>query len=166
MAAPSLQPGSWDTNLAHAIEKEGGFAAIGLSMEVVLSLFPVGSLWIWHDESTIPTGWELITDSADRFLKFLPTGGTLGDTGGANTHSHDDHVVTQPADHNVSGTTGTESAGIATHDDGGSLVNVSDDNHTHNYSFIVSHSGADVDAHSTADNVPEWYGVFLIRKVS
>lgn len=166
MSAPSLQPGSWDTNLRHAIEKEGGWAGLGLDYEAIMNSFPVGAVWLWADESTIPSGWQIADEAAGRFLLAAASGETAWEQGGTATHTHDDHVVTQPDTHEWAAITSGSPSTTQTVQSG-SGVTVAASNHTHSVqSPDKSHTGSDVDSHSAEDNLPENFKLFVIVKVS
>lgn len=163
MASPSLQPQSWDTNLRNAIEKEGGWAGLGLDYTAIMDSFPVGAVWLWADESTIPTNWEIADDAVGRFLLAAATGETPWEQSGSATHVHDDHVVTQPDTHPAleTGTPVGDPAAV----DSPNNENVASTVHTH-LTQQLPHAGTDVDSHSTADHTPPAFKLFVIVKVS
>lgn len=169
MSAPSLQPGQFDTNLRHQIEKEGGWAALGLDYTAIMNSFPVGAVWLWADEATIPSGWAIADEAAHRFLLAGESGDTPWGQGGSPTHTHDNHdplVFTQPSDH--VGSTGPPSVVISVTDDGTSQVTVAANNHAHVVG-LTDHADGDVSdpsAHSVVSNAPEYFILFVIVKVS
>ena len=178
MASPSLTSGQFNTNLAHQVEKEGGWQKVGITsadLSAILTpadfmaLFPVDAVMMWADHTTIPANWEVIPESVQR----IPRGVSAPDpalvTGGSDTHLHDahaNHVVTQPADH--TGTTGNNNASRTFAVGTGALTTVADDPHVHPLPTL-SHTGGGVDAHdahSTENNIPNYFTIFFIRKVA
>lgn len=46
-----------------------------------------GTIILWVS-GTIPTGWSVYTAATDKLIRGVPSGGTVGATGGASTHTH------------------------------------------------------------------------------
>lgn len=179
MPAPSLNPSHWDTNLRFAVEKEGGFEAIGLSSTVLasiltsadfMSLFPVGAVMMWADEDTIPENWEIIAGSATRYPLGLAAGGTPLALSGAATHAHADHVVTQPNNHTVTQPTahGTSITQVDIADTGSGQFVVTAVSLTNNHvgANVNPHAGTAVDPHAAANHSPLSFSIFFIEKVA
>ena len=153
-------------NLRKVLGNADELAALGIDF---WTLAPANVPFAWFDDpANIPDGWEILSDADGKYIIGSSTAaGTL--VGGQATAigNHSNHVVTQPSDHNVSGNTGAESAGQAVQS--GSGVTVADAPHTHGFSFIDTHSGAAVDAHSahsvTQDFVPPSISFIWIMKV-
>jgi hypothetical protein len=87
-----------DTEVAQAITDHLAAAQHGSTSGV-----PIGVIVMWGGLiSAIPSGWALCNglngtpDLRDRFVKGAANGANPGTTGGAATHSHGAHVVTQP----------------------------------------------------------------------
>lgn len=58
---------------------------------------PIGTIGIWVGNlADIPDGWEVYTPLRDKFMKCTTSTGSIGETGGSNTHSHsgDTHTHT------------------------------------------------------------------------
>ena len=90
--------------------------------------------------SAIATGRMLVgIDAADVDFD------TVEETGGAKTHTHGNHVVTQPASH---GSQQVSTAGTG---------NAADD---------TAHTGTAVDAHNTPASVPPFYVVYIWKRTA
>lgn len=125
---------------------------------------PSGIICMWSGLlANIPNGWFLCDgdngtpDLQDRFIIGVAQGINPGGTGGSNTHSHNNHAITQPNDHaalvHAGATVGDHSALAhsvtqpSAHSDHGALshsahtgVSVDDHaSHTHAYTQIVTH---------------------------
>jgi hypothetical protein len=142
-------PGS--TNWGHI---SGNISAQSDLIELVAAQaggIPSGCILMWHGTiATIPTGWALCNgqngtpDLRDKFIVGATqddTGtaktnitGTLTQSGGAASHHHADHTVTQPSAHTISSHAG---AGVADHS---SL--------THSGAGVSAHAGATVADHA------------------
>lgn len=158
-------------------------------------LVPSGQISVWTGLiANIPGGWFLCDgqnstpDLRDRFIIGASAATEAGGTGGSNSHSHDNHVSTQPSNH----------AALATHAHSTTLMNLAgapsaidkanfgqgvsmtatyevdtiantdvDNAHLTN---VVSggtpdaHAGAAVDAHNTAASKPDFFDVLYIMK--
>lgn len=111
---PSLEPGavyvSSDTGTIYIGSTNGTPTPVGGGGATL----PAGMIVMWSGLlSTIPSGWWLCDgtngtpDLRDRFILGAHAGDNPGATGGSNTHTHADHVVTQPT---LSGSTGAGTA--------------------------------------------------------
>ena len=49
--------------------------------------FPSGTVLIW-ESAAIPDGWQVLASAIGRFIMGASVDGDIGDTGGADTHSH------------------------------------------------------------------------------
>ena len=149
--------------------------------------------------ANIPSGWVLCNglngtpDLRDRFVKGAAAGQQPGTTGGAATHSHADHSVTQPASHaghthgysqvpnhvhveqlqggTTGTTTGTHLMGSAA--TGGSLRSAGQStlnptggvaSGTTAADAGLGHSGTAVSSHASASSEPAYYAIAFIMK--
>lgn len=158
-------------------------------------LVPSGQISVWAGLiANIPAGWFLCDgdnstpDLRDRFIVGAADATEAGATGGSNTHSHDNHAVTQPAVHaalgthqhatdlvpptgalisatvNAFGTSGNVAAernldnGAATDTNGRSLTEAISGG------TPDAHVDTAVDAHNTANSIPVFFVCLYIMK--
>jgi len=105
---PALEPGAVFVS-TDMVALYVGPAGGGAPTPVGGTAFPPGGIILWSGLLTaIPTGWNLCDgtngtpDLRDRFIVGAHAGDNPGATGGSNTHTHNDHTVTQPT---ISGST-------------------------------------------------------------
>ena len=162
-------------------------SAVFVVEEEVVDEMPVGSIALWSPlNGAVPTGWAECDGTANapgpdlrnRFVVGRGTDHAVDTSGGSQTHTHANHVVTQPNAHTDvfnhvhvenlnSGTTGGlrgatpdtststsvatgYSTGLPTAGGVGSQV----------------HAGTAVDAHSAPNQEPKWYALIYIQRMT
>ncbi len=61
---------------------------------------PIGTVILWvNSPTTIPDGWEIYTAAVGKFVRGVPSGGTVGATGGSETHYHTAGAITAAGAH-------------------------------------------------------------------
>ena len=54
-----------------------------------MNSLPSGTVMLWlGTAASIPAGWQAYTAANGKFIRGVPAGGTVGTTGGAETHVH------------------------------------------------------------------------------
>ncbi len=88
-------------------------------------------------EASIPLGWELVSDTTDKQIKITTTVGTIGDTGGSDTHTHTTvpHPHTHTGGHIHTGTGATFNT--TTRGTGGSTVNAITTPGAHTHAWTI-----------------------------
>lgn len=100
-------------------------------------LAQVGMIALWLDDTDdIPVGWSLYSEQNDLYLKAVNSLPEVGDTGGANTHTH----ASQSHNHSSSGGHSHSSATISAHVATSSTQNAGSvyDNPTHQHTLASS----------------------------
>jgi len=138
-----------------------------------MNSLPSGTVMLWlGTAASIPAGWQAYTAANGKFIRGVPAGGTVGTTGGAETHVHTagtisdggahghpeitiTHGSTGPStNHAVTGT-GYGIYGAAPHRHDGTLTLESVADHGHTNSSTNTGS---------ANNLPPYKkGIFIIK---
>jgi len=134
---------------------------------------PSGTVMLWlGSAASIPAGWQAYTAANGKFIRGVPVDGTVGATGGAETHTHNTGTISAggahghpeiaiihggtgvSTDHAVTGT-GYGIYGAAPHDHDGTieLQSVADHEHTNSSTNTGS-----------ANQLPPYKkGIFIIK---
>lgn len=132
----------------------------------------------WHICNGDTVGGIVTPDLRDRFIVGAGTTYAVGDTGGATTSSHTHaHGTLHIESHTHTLTSGSAGMGIPSAaetvvNSGGTTVNVASGSHTHALSGSVQTLSADdpetdgSTAASAPNNLPPYYGLYYIMKVS
>jgi hypothetical protein len=131
---------------------------------------PIGTVIIWDNPATIPSGWQIASESVGKFICGANDEDDLLDTGGAESHIHTQSDTGERGAHNHGGSMscgGTGSVGTSVVYAGGtSGVGA----HTHSGGSI-SISSAGAHSHTigdtqSADNDPYHLEILFIERVS
>lgn len=203
-----VSPSDW--NAAHTIE-DNTIAAAKLTTTTQQFLVPSGGIIMWSGSiSAIPAGWYLCNgsngtpDLRDKFivgarqdeggLAKTNVSGSLTQSGGAATHTHDEHaghahstgsiavgISGSTHTHAITGATGIGDGGVHrddagagtnsqnyghTHSVGTLAVSSGDGTHTHNLSGTsgTNSSGTTSTTHSTASSLGPYFALAYIMK--
>jgi hypothetical protein len=137
---------------------------------------PVGAIVAWSSAS-IPTSWQLADgtnstlDLRDRFVYGATADGDVGDTGGANTHTHTSAETASDGAHSHTasfGTGDTSFSGAISREEG-STYTVAMTNHSHTFSIGLSSGNAHTHTLSALDsdtNLPRYIKLYFIEKTA
>lgn len=143
---------------------------IGVLVASFLGRVPTGVIAMWSGTlASVPTGWALCDGSGgtpdlrDRFIYGWTAGVDPGGTGGASTHTHDDHAAHNHGPGSLGGTTGvnsTQSAQLV------GVIDVAADGHIHNFSVTTGATANNsAQSHSNASNLPPYFKLAFIIKL-
>jgi hypothetical protein len=151
---------------------------------------PIGVVIMWHGLlANIPSGWQLCDgtngtpDLRDKFVRGAANGQNAGGTGGAATHTHDNHAAQghtgiAVSDHaalthsgmavsNHSTCTGTYAAANSYPRSSGYTHSVTQPNqHAAQSHSITQPSDHAAESHSTVNHEPPYYKVVFIRRMT
>ena len=152
------------------LAEDGNYVCVGDYLDE-----EIGAWKIWHS-TTIPAGWALATEFGGKFLVGYDAADAdhdaVGETGGADTHTHADHDAhanhDDHADHAThathSGTQGfypgSEAASMAAWDTPPDLSHSAHSTHGA-HGAHSAHS-----AHDTVSNKPEYKTVVMIKRIN
>jgi hypothetical protein len=93
---------------------------------------PQFGIILWDQSTSCPTGYTVATEYEGVFPRGTPAGGTVGATGGSDTHTHGTGGTGTGA--GSTSTTGSTSAGTNMKDGTGTTITLSNFPHNHNIS--------------------------------
>ena len=133
---------------------------------------PSGTIMLWLGSATsIPAGWQIYTAAIGKLIRGVPSGGSAGQTGGTETHTHDAGTVLAGGSHNhpnkdithsikyadksIVQQSGSGKYAVASHSHPGYFI--LDDNANHNHTLHPSYTG-------NADHLPPYKkGIYIIK---
>ena len=134
---------------------------------------PSGTIILWTSgSSTIPDGWSIYSKANNRFIRGVPSGGTVEATGGQSTHTHTAGATVSGGAHTHAANTFTYPS--ANKSDGkrynaSPTVSMSSPTHTHTATLTLASAGSHNHALTTTDtgsanNLPPYkMAIYIIK---